>query len=98
MTEIRKEFFKYFSEKFDLTIDDENTRKCHYVAEKSVSSEDINESIEKYFFEKGYVAKKVMVGGLLFLKEKEKVIISVTNFSGKRPFSISVSIEFFEPT
>ena len=63
------------------------------MAKELISSEIIDEIVQKFFEEKGYSSRKILSGGFLFLKEKEKIFVTITNLSGRFSSSISVSIE-----
>ncbi|MBU3968808.1 hypothetical protein KJ991_01155 [Patescibacteria group bacterium] len=93
MSGIKEEFFKYFSEKFNLSTNTKNEKVFRFVAKELIQPETINEAIEKFFKEREYSTKKILVGGFLFLKGKEKVFVTITNSSGRFPFLIFISIE-----
>ncbi|MFA5838459.1 MAG: hypothetical protein WC849_00775 [Candidatus Paceibacterota bacterium] len=92
MTEIKNDFTKYFSKNFNLPILSQNGEKIHFEAKEQISYEVIDEIIQKFFEENGYSLKKILSGGFFFLKGKERVIVTITNLSGKYPFSIFISI------
>ncbi|TSD02580.1 MAG: hypothetical protein Athens071416_623 [Parcubacteria group bacterium Athens0714_16] len=95
MIEIKKEFLTHFSSNFKLPVLGQSESKFHFEAKELIESEKIDNSVKNFFEEKGFSSKKLTTGGLLFKKERKTVIVTVTNFSGSRPFSICVSIEFF---
>lgn len=92
---MKENFLVYFSKKFNLPVTGQNGIKFHFKAQELIESTEIDTALVNFFEEKGYLSKKLTTGGFLFKKEKETIIISVTNFSGGQPFSISVSIEIF---
>lgn len=95
MNEIRKDFFEYFVKKFELSILRQSESKIHFEAKKSIESAEIGTAVIDFFEKKSYSSKKLTTGGFIFVKEKERVIVSVTNFCTKAPFSITVSVEIF---
>ncbi|MEK7652414.1 MAG: hypothetical protein AAB334_00450 [Patescibacteria group bacterium] len=93
MNKIKKEFLENFSKKFNLPILNQSEEKFHFEAKEMISSEVIDKSVQKFFEGKGYSLKEILPGGFFFFNEKERIIVTITNYSGKYPFSIFVSVD-----
>lgn len=91
-----KELFENFSKNFNLVLPVivENQKKVIFETKEEISKKSINEFLEKFFLDNGFTVKKNNAG-YLFIGKKERFIVSVTNFSDKRPFCVIISLESF---
>ncbi len=95
MEEIKRGLFQSFSKKFRLVLPEINKGNPNlniFEAKEKITSEDIDNFLENFFEEKGFSVRKNKAGFLL-LKGKEILTVCPTNFSGKHPFTISISVE-----
>ena len=93
---LTEKLFENFSKHFDLVSQEKSDRKISFEAEKKITSNEIDNFLENFFTEENFEIRKNKNGaGYLFIKEKKRVFVSVTNFSGKAPFLILMSVEIF---
>lgn len=89
---IKEQLFRSFSGNFGLVFSevDNTAYQVSFEAKEEISSEKINHFLEDFFTKNGFSIKK-NEAGYVFRKGKEMLLVSFTNFSGKRPFEIVLS-------
>lgn len=91
---LAEKLFENFSKNFGLVAKEISTRKVSFEVEKEIAQSEIDSFLESFFVSENFKIKKNRAG-YLFIGEKERALVSVTNFSEKAPFSIIMSIEIF---
>lgn len=91
---LSEKLFENFSKNFDSVAKEISTRKVSFEVEKEIAQSEIDSFLESFFVSENFKIKKNKAG-FLFIGEKEKALVSVTNFSDKPPFTVIMSIEIF---
>lgn len=93
MTEIKKEFLENLAKNLHLAVFDQNESHIHFEAKDKICDSLLDNTIENFFKEKNFSLEKLTTGGFLFRKNREYAIVTVSNFSGRAPFTVAVSIQ-----